>query len=458
MIAHGKADALNRGGQSDAIAADPLARNPRPGLAYAQAYLAFAFFVFLAGMIPPSSAYESAGGLVAVTRAGGLAMAFVSLYLCISRERMSDILRVLPCLFPFAMFLLYAGVSVIWSLDPQLTINRTIEAYATVLFAGLWCYAAAHVFASEREFCRWIAFAILGLAFYGLLVNVAVYGDPIMLALNHEESTRPRLVFGGVHPLTVGDLMAIGAIATVLSDLRLRWKAVALLILLALLQLSDATAARILFVVVVVLYLNICAIRSRHAVLWLALLWFGLFAAGGMALLFEGGAIERLLSNERLLSLTGRSELWNAIWLSGLASTWFGTGFDAAKGAIEDVFGVAFQAHNQYLGVLVELGYAGVFLFAAVFLIWGVVVVRSGSIMVWCLALYVVGINMNNASMFSKGSIIFLMVLCYVNALFPIGAERARLAPTSRRASHPSGSSGWSGRTRVAAPARGLRP
>jgi O-antigen ligase len=192
--------------------------------------------------------------------------------------------------------------------------------------------------------------------------------------------------------------------------------------------------------------------------LWLALLWFGLFAAGVIALLFKGNAVERLLSNERLLSLTRRSELWSAIWLSGLANTWFGTGFDAAKGAIEDVFGVAFQAHNQYLGVLVELGYAGVFLFAAVFLIWGVVVVRSGSILVWCLALYVVGINMNNASMFSKGSIIFLMVLCYVNALFPIGAKRTRLAPTSRRTSHPSGTSGWSGGRRVAATARGLRP
>jgi O-antigen ligase len=326
-----------------------------------------------------------------------------------------------------------------------------------VLFSGLWCYAAARVHASERELCRWIALAVIGFVLYGLLINVAVYGDPMKLALSHEESTRPRLVFGGLHPLTLGDVMAIGAIATVMSDMRLRWKAVALLILLTLLQLTDATGARILFIVTIGVYLNMRAIRNRHAALWLALLWLGVLVAGGLALLFKGEAIGRLLENERLSSLTGRSQLWSAIWQSGLANTWLGTGFDAARGAIEDVFGVAYQVHNQYLGVLVELGYAGVFLFAAVFLIWAVVVVRSRSIMAWCLALYVVGINMNNASMFTKGSIIFLTILCYVSALFRVGAARVQLAPASRRTAYPSGRPGWRGDGPLAAPAHGLR-
>jgi O-antigen ligase len=458
MTVRGRAGSVDRGRQAArCIAAGPLTRHPPRGLTHAQTSLAFALFVFLAGQVPLTAAYESAGGVVAITRAGGLAMAFVSLYLCVSHERMSDVVRVLPYLLPFAVFLLYAGSSVIWSLEPGLTINRTIESYATVLFSGLWCSAAARVFGSERELCRWIAFAVIGFALYGLLVNVAVYGEPIKLALNREESTRLRLVFGGIHPLTLGDLMAIGAIVTVISDMRLRWKTIALLILLTLLQLTDATGARILFIVIIGVYLNMRAIRNRHAALWLALLWLGIFLAAGLTLLFEEEVIERLLRNERLSNLTGRSQLWSAIWQSGLANTWFGTGFDAAKGAIEDVFGVAFQVHNQYLGVLVELGYAGVFLFAAVFLTWVVVVVRSGSIMVRCLALYVVGINMNNASMFTKGSIIFLMILCYVSALFPVGASRRQLDPTSGRTAHSSGGPVWSGDRAFVAPARGLR-
>lgn len=440
------------------ITTGPAARHRDRGLVHAKAYLAFALFVFFVGEVPPIAAYEPAGGLVAITRAVTLAMAFIFLQLCVSRERLSDVVRVLPYLVPFAAFLLYAGVSVIWSLEPGLTVNRTIESCATVLFSGLWCYAAAWVFTSERELCRWIAFVVVGFALYGLSINVAVYGNPIELALNREESTRQRLVFGGIHPLTLGDIMAIGAIATVMSDIRPLWRASILLMLLTLLQLTDATGARILFILIIGFYLFVRAIRSRHATLWLMLLGLGVLATGALALLSEGETIDRLLENERLLGLTGRRALWAAIWQSGLASTWLGTGFDAARSAIEEVFGVAFQAHNQYLGVLVELGYAGVFLFAAVFLIWATVVIRSGSVLVWCLALYVVGINMNNASMFSKRSIIFLMILCYMGALFRVGAVQRRLSPTSKPTAHPPRRPGWSGDRRLAARTCELQP
>jgi O-antigen ligase len=109
--------------------------------------------------------------------------------------------------------------------------------------------------------------------------------------------------------------------------------------------------------------------------------------------------------------------LWSAIWESGLANTWFGTGFDAARNAILEVFGIAYQVHNQYLAVMVELGYIGLALFIPLFVIWLTPIIKSGNLVAGCFALYVIGINMDNASMFSKTWLIFLTVFCYVLAL-----------------------------------------
>ena len=63
--------------------------------------------------------------------------------------------------------------------------------------------------------------------------------------------------------------------------------------------------------------------------------------------------------SDEFWTLTGRTQLWAVIWQAGLASTWFGTGFDAARNAILEIFGIAYQAHNQYFAILVETGYVG---------------------------------------------------------------------------------------------------
>jgi O-antigen ligase len=134
--------------------------------------------------------------------------------------------------------------------------------------------------------------------------------------------------------------------------------------------------------------------------------------------------------------MTGRSELWYTIWQSGQASTWLGTGFDAARGAIQDIFGIPYQAHNQYLSVLVELGYVWVALFTILFLYWIAIVARSGSVELWSIGLYVAAINVSNASMLTKTWMIFLTVMCLVNSFFPVGAWRRTALPVPADA-HP---------------------
>jgi hypothetical protein len=62
-----------------------------------------------------------------------------------------------------------------------------------------------------------------------------------------------------------------------------------------------------------------------------------------------------------------------------------------------------------------------------VVIIWLVPIIKSQSLVIGCFALYVLGINMDNASMFTKTWLIFLTVFCYVFALDLI-SRSARLA------------------------------
>ena len=389
-------------------------------------YLGAALFFALAGNVPPV-AFEPSSALVALTRSLGLTFAFAALCLCLARERIWDAVRVLPSLLIVGVFLLYCALSAIWSLDPRATLIRVLESLSTIVFAALWSGAAARLCESAGHLCKLIAQTIIAVTIYGVAMNVAIYGEPIKLAVNREESERARFVLGGLHPLAVGDLLAVAALAAVMARARLSWKLAMLLVLLPLLQLTDSTGARLLLVATVVFYLHVGALENRHAVLRLVVIWLAVVIAIGAALLWQPGFLDRLTEDRRLTSMTGRSELWYTIWQSGLASTWLGTGFDAARGAIQDVFGIPYQAHNQYLSVLVELGYVGVALFTILFLYWAAIVARSGSVELWSIGLYVAAINVSNASMLTKTWMIFLSVMCLVNALFPFSARgRAR--------------------------------
>jgi hypothetical protein len=66
---------------------------------------------------------------------------------------------------------------------------------------------------------------------------------------------------------------------------------------------------------------------------------------------------------------------------------------------------------------MIELGYIGLALFILVIAIWLLRLIKSGSLVLGCFALYVLGINMDSASMFTSSWLIFLTVFCYVFAI-----------------------------------------
>lgn len=393
-------------------------------------------FFILVGNIPLTAPGDDSAA-TAIMRAAGLACGSGCLLIALSRQADARIEPLILWLSPFTIFLMYCAFSAAWSWHPSATLVRSAETMTTVGFAALWTHVAVRQCRSERDACRWIALAVLGVAIYGLLVNTALFGGPFRIVVNSEESERARFVFGTMHPLAVGDMLAIGTIATIMSGLRLSLKFAALALMLPLLYLTNATGAAMLVVVITVAYLSARTAAWLGAGRIVILLPFVVTAAGFvLATVFalQLPPIQRIAEDERLWRLTGRTELWSAIWESGLASTWFGTGFDAAHNAVLAIFGVAYQVHNQYLAILVELGYVGIAIFIPLLIIWLVPIVKSQSIVIGCFALYILGTNMDNASMFTKTWLIFLTVFCYVFALDTV--SRARLLGRAIRREH----------------------
>jgi O-antigen ligase len=382
--------------------------------------LIVSLFFILAGNIPLGGDDQQSAG-TAVIRAAGLVCGAGCLLIAWAKQ--GGDLRIGPlavALTPFCVFLAYCTFSAAWSLAPSATLIRSAETMATIVLAALWTQIAVHQGLSERQICAWIAMAVVAVALYGLFVNAALFGGPIRIVVNREESERARFVFGGLHPLAVGDILAIGTMATIMAGFRLPLKALALVVLLPLLYLTNATGAILLVAVITATYLGARAVRSTGVARTIILLPFGLMTAYfaiAIAFALELPVTQKIMEDQRIWTLTGRTLLWGAIWESGLASTWFGTGFDAARNAILEIFGIAYQVHNQYLAILVELGYVGMALFVPVLIIWLIPIIKSQSLVIGCFALYVLGINMDNASMFTKTWLIFLTVFCYVCAL-----------------------------------------
>jgi O-antigen ligase len=407
-------------------------RTPPAGvslLLFSKLLLVASLFFVLAGNISLTAAGDESSS-TAMIRAAGLACGIGCLLIVVSRQADLRIDALALWLTPFAVFLMYCTLSAAWSLQPGATLIRSAETATTIAFAALWAHVAARQSSSERDICKWIAVAVVGVAFYGLLVNAALFGGPIRFVVNHEESERARFVFGSLHPLAVGDILAIGVIATIMSAWRLSLKVLALMPLLPLLYLTNATGAMLLVAVISATYLGARAVRSTGVARAIILLPFAVmtaYFAVAIAFALELPVTQKIMEDQRIWTLTGRTLLWSAIWDSGLASTWFGTGFDAARNAILQVFGIAYQVHNQYLAIMVELGYIGLALFIPVLIIWLIPIIKSRSLVIGCFALYILGINMDNASMFTKTWLIFLTVFCYVLAL-DLASKSARMA------------------------------
>lgn len=325
--------------------------------------------------------------------------------------------------FPIALmsFLLWCAASILWSVSATSTALRITETSFTFFYLQSFMFIAAMVCDDLKEFSKVVAISFVTAVLAGLAVNVIIFGTPFHYWFNPDVPERPRFTFGFLHPLATGDILAIGILAAVFSDWRLWLKCLIIAGLFALLQMSDSTGARfaILGIVPLVVLLHgdgqawrwTKVFAASLSVAVAALVFFNYFYDAPIVANFDQ-------QNARLLTLTGRVTIWNAIIDNGLASTGFGYGFDASRYMIGPLVGRSYHAHNQFLNILVELGAVGFALFAALVTSWIRRLIDNGSLFPVALCVYVLLLSINNPGVFTKFPIMLAFMISYSLPLF----------------------------------------
>lgn len=284
---------------------------------------------------------------------------------------------VIACLLPYGVFVAWAIVSVVWSPLKSVTIGQAGGLLGLYLFAMcialLWkgpedtARVVFHLTAATAVFCT--AMTIIDLGWHDLS------------GLNREEWTEEAGASTGfIHPTTGGATASIGLVLLCGAWLVLRapWASRLLvpagIFFAAMLFLAmSRTAIGVgLAVLAPVFLFRLNPLLSAAVVLAVSL--------GGFAYLMVDPGLDgpdeiiqkvaakvtRGESAESLSSFTGRTDLWDAIWVEVYRSPYIGHGYfvSSAKGEIDVWQGPANRtAHNMLLQVLVSTGAVGVCLF-----------------------------------------------------------------------------------------------
>ncbi len=261
----------------------------------------------------------------------------------------------------------WAVISILWSQDRMLTARR---AFPFSLAAAFGVYLAARL--TRPHFLRllqwsfavlavWSAVLALGFPAIGLDASTGHGGD-WQGVFTQKNACGRAMVFAIASVLAFGQLSA--------------GRCLLLLLFLAELALSGSRGAWLLGAVLVAA-LGILAVccrfdrQTRAALLVAAGVTACAVAMAGVA---GFSVIAPLLGRDA--TLTGRTAIWHEVWISITHRPLLGYGFSAfwrgAQGASWDVVValrfVLFHAHNGFLEIWLELGAAGLVLFALGFL------------------------------------------------------------------------------------------
>ncbi len=282
--------------------------------------------------------------------------------------------KALPGLrWPF-LLAVWTLLSVLWSQDPVLTARRSVPFALATAFGVLLA-----VVYSQRRFLLLLQGSFAALACWSAVLAL------VFPSIGLDASTGHGGDWQGVFTQknACGRAMVF-AIASVLVSGRLSPARAGLLLLFTCeLVLSGSRGAWAL-ALAVVFALGIFQIscrfdrRNRTALFATA---GGLFVCAALLCATYFPLVAPLLGRDA--TLTGRTAIWHEVWLSILHRPVLGYGFSAfwrgAQGASWDVIValrfVLFHAHNGFLEIWLELGAAGLCLFAAsfgraAFLLW----------------------------------------------------------------------------------------
>lgn len=268
--------------------------------------------------------------------------------------------------------LLLTGIAIFsfyWSNAPSLTLRRGIGLAGTTLF-GIY-FGTRY---SSKEQLRLLAWTLGIAAVLSLVFAVALpqYGIDV-----YPFAGAWRGVFGQKNLL--GRMMTSSSVVfllTALSSRRYRWIAWSGFGLsTALILLSTSKTALIILATLLILLPLYRALRWQYTIS-IPLFVIAILSGAVFALWFTGEAETILGYFGKDITLSGRTELWHAVYNMIRERPWLGYGYNGFwlgqqgySGYVWDVIGwPAPHAHNGFLDLWLDLGTIGILAFAASFL------------------------------------------------------------------------------------------
>jgi O-antigen ligase len=267
-----------------------------------------------------------------------------------------------------------AAFSALWSVDPSLSLYRTIALTGTTAF-GMFLAVRFSV----EEQLRIYAFVLGLVACASALVALLLPEYGVM--------TAPHTgAWSGVffHKNPFGRIMALSTLVfflLVLGDRQTRPIAlIGMLLSIALLLASLSEASLIVAIVSVAGALLLAAMQRLPRPKQPLFLLIGA-AVGALITFWAVQHSETILSHlGRDLTFTGRTELWQLLVEKARAHPWLGYGYGAfwrgdvgVSGEIKQAFNGWYpvHAHNGFLDIVLELGAVGLLMFVPVLAVYG---------------------------------------------------------------------------------------
>jgi len=337
-----------------------------------------------------TSAAPASGG--AISRALWLSLLVFGLIVIAWRSGLAWV--VLRWINPFLLaFVILAACSVAWSIDPLVTMRRTLRLMTVLVDAVAFVLIGWHARRFQNVMRPIVTLLLIGSLVFGLLVPA--------LAIHQEQSYELIGAWRGLtnHKNSLGALSCIGVILWAHAWLAREARLVSVLggvaVSLACLVLSRSTTSLVTAVFVVIfLLLFLRAPRNLHRYMpYLVGLFATMLLIYSLAILRLVPGLDALLQpivavTGKDLSFTGRSEIWEIISEHVRLHPYFGTGYGAywvpmlGSPSVEFVLRMHFypgSAHNGYMEVVNDLGVAGLVCligYLVIYLLQSLVLVR----------------------------------------------------------------------------------
>jgi O-antigen ligase len=372
----------------------------------------------------------SVGGVQSVYEPALLAMSTVVLFVRLGGRVPWRLLLAGP-LLSVGVYSVYSALSAAWSLDPVLTIGKSLELGLSLVNATL-LVSAVHRDGWQHRLHLYLALAILLAAGAFLVVNQVMYGTPLRM-ISDQYDTRERLWLAYTHPLTVADLAALGLLCALVANVRV-WVKTALVLAFAWLMYLTLSRGSTVGLGLAILTYLIVRKQTGAALQWrfAFVIALGVFVLGGVVAMLASDSQYLADLPPEVMTLNGRLDLWATALDFSFADTWhtvFGYGYFASRFVLLDSFDWGGHSHQVVLEILLTTGVLGLLIFA--YFLQSVVRMSMRDASLLTLTAYVIVVGIDDPILFQPGLPMTILMCCIAHVLEQRRHAAERQAPLS---------------------------